>query len=110
MGDQVIIRKAPQMTVDDYTVGGTISYETPTAPFVELNIDTAKYWAYQIDDVDELASDLPLMNEFTSNAAQQLQVTIDTDTLAYWATGADAANQGTTAGAISGNIDLGTAG
>lgn len=110
MGDQVIIRKAPQMTINDYKVGGTLTYETPSAPFVELNIDTAKYWAYRIDDIDELASDMALMNEFTSNAASQLEVVIDTDTLAYWATGADAANQGIAAGAISGNINLGVSG
>lgn len=107
MGDQVIIRKAPQMTINDYTVGQTLSYEAPSAPFVELNIDSAKYWAYRIDDIDALATDLALMNEFTSNAASQLEVTIDTAVLAKFAAGADSDNQGATAGAISGDIDLG---
>jgi hypothetical protein len=116
-GDQVIIRKAPLLTINDYTAGrvvgqspdGTLTYEVPAATFVELNIDTAKYWAFQIDDIDELASDLPLMNEFTSNAAMQLQVVIDRDVLLDWATETTipTANKGAAAGAISGDIDLG---
>ena len=110
MGDSVIIRKAPVLTIGNYTVGGTIDYEVPTSTAVELEIDTAKYWAYKIDDIDELQSDLPLMNEFSMNAAKQLEVTIDTDCLATWAAGAAAENKGATAGKITESINLGTAG
>lgn len=110
VGDSVIIRKAPTLSIGDYTVGGTITYEVPTSTAVELNIDTAKVWAFKIDDIDELQSDMPLMNEFTQAAAQQLEVTIDTDVLSVWSAGAAAANKGTTAGALTGMINLGTAG
>lgn len=106
-GDQVVISRAPDMTIDDYEVGLDIDYEVPVSTAVTLNIDTAKYWAFRIDDIDKVATHLPLMNEFTSNAAQQLQVTIDTDCLAVWAAGADSDNVGATAGAISGDINLG---
>jgi hypothetical protein len=108
VGDSVIIRKAPVLTIGNYEVGGTISYEVPTSTAVELNIDTAKYWAYRIDDIDELESDLALMSEFSSAAASQLEVAIDTDVLAVWAAGSAAANKGATAGAESGMINLGT--
>lgn len=47
VGDSVIIRKAPTLTVGDYTVGGTINYEVPTSTALELNIDQAKYWAFK---------------------------------------------------------------
>lgn len=110
MGDSVIIRKAPTMTIDDYTVGGSLTYRIPTSTAVELNIDTAKYWAYKLDDIDELESDLNLMNEFSANAAKQLEVAIDTDVLAVYAAGAHTDNAGASAGAISGNIALGTSG
>lgn len=63
-----------------------------------------------IDDIDELQSDIALMNEFSSNAAQQLEVAIDKNCLSYWSAGAHAANKGTTAGVISGNVNLGAAG
>ena len=98
------------MTINNYEVGGTITYEQPTSTAVTLNIDTAKVWAFKIDDIDELQSDMALMNEFTSAAAQQLEVTIDRDVLSVWSAGADTANKGTTAGALTGMINLGTAG
>lgn len=63
-----------------------------------------------IDDIDELESDLALMNEFSAAAARDLEVAIDTDCLSVFAAGAAAANKGTTAGALSGGINLGTAG
>ena len=110
MGDSVIIRKAPVLSIGNYTVGGTISYEVPTSTSVELNIDTAKVWAFRVDDIDELATDLNLMSEFSMNAAKQLEVTIDTDVLSVYSAGADAANKGIAAGAETGMINLGTAG
>ena len=110
VGDSVIIRRAPTLSIGNYEVGGTINYEVPTSTAVELNIDTAKVWAFKIDDIDELQSDIQLMNEFSSAAASQLEVTIDQDVLSVWSAGADTANKGTTAGAISGMINLGTAG
>lgn len=65
---------------------------------------------YLIDDIDEVASDLNLMNSFSMNAAKQLEVAIDTDVLAVYAAGAASENKGTTAGAESASINLGTSG
>ena len=106
-GDQVVIRRAPAIAISDYTVGGTLSYEVPEEANVELDIDQAKSWAFRLDDIDAVASDLQLMNMFVENAQKSMQVTIDTNCLAYWAAGADADNSGSTAGAISGDIDMG---
>lgn len=110
VGDSVIIRKAPTLSIREYEVGGTITYDVPTSTAVELNIDTAKVWAFKLDDIDELQSDMALLNAFTTAAAQQLEVTIDQDVLSVWSAGAAAANKGTTAGALTGMINLGTAG
>lgn len=110
VGDSVIIRKAPTLTIGDYEVGKPITYQVPTSTSVELNIDTAKYWAYRVDDIDELQSDIPLMREFSAAAAKQLEVTIDTDCLSTWAADPATYNKGATAGQISRNINLGTAG
>jgi len=107
MGDQVLIRRAPDMTISDYTIGGTLSYEVPEEANTVLDIDQAKSWAFRIDDIDRVASDLNLMNMFVENAQKKMQVTIDTNCLAYWAAGADADNIGSTAGVISGNLDMG---
>ena len=110
VGDSVIIRKAPILAIGDYEVGKPITYQVPTSTSVELNIDTAKYWAYRVDDIDELQSDIPLMREFSAAAAKQLEVTIDADCLSTWSAGAATYNKGATAGEISKNINLGTAG
>jgi hypothetical protein len=109
-GDQVIIRKAPDIAIKNYTIGGTLDYEVPEQANEVLDINKAKAYAFRIDDIDAVASDLALMNLFTENAAKKMEVKIDTDCLLEWSTGADAKNMGSTAGAISGNINLGVTG
>ena len=65
---------------------------------------------FQIDDIQGHQSDLNLMSIFADNASEQLKVEIDKDVLVKMFGTADADNIGTTAGAISGNIDLGETG
>ena len=79
VGDSVIIRKAPTLTISPYTVGGTLTYQIPTSTSVELNIDTAQSWAFRLDDIDELQSDIGLMKEFSAAAARDLENAIDID-------------------------------
>jgi hypothetical protein len=110
VGDSVIIRKAPTLNIGNYEVGGSITYQIPTSTAVELNIDTAKYWAFRLDDIDELQSDLGLMKEFSAAASKDLEKAIDTDCLSTWVAGAATYNKGATAGQISRNINLGTSG
>lgn len=47
VGDSVIIRRAPVLSISDYQVGGTINYEVPDSVGIELNIDKAKYWGFK---------------------------------------------------------------
>lgn len=106
-GDKVIIRRTPVMTVAPYKVGTAIDYEVPEAISTELMVDLGMYSAFQIDDVDKLQTDLPLMNTFAKDAGERIRIEIDREVLKYLSTGADAANTGATAGAISGSIDVG---
>jgi hypothetical protein len=108
-GDKVIIRTTPVITINDYEVGGTLTYEVPEKANKELNIDQAKSWSYRIDDIDALQSDIDLMNKFSADAAERLKIAIDQDVLQYISDKADATNSGATAGAISGNLDFGAA-
>lgn len=62
-----------------------------------------------MDDIDAVTSDLDLMNKFAADAGERLKIAIDTECFDYIATLAAAANKGATAGAISGNINLGAA-
>ena len=108
-GDKVVIRATPELTVSDYAIGGTISYETPTSTALELVIDKAKAVAFRVDDIDRAQSDLGLVNMFAEDAAYRTKIAVDTDVLGYMATGPAAANKGATAGAITSSIDLGSA-
>lgn len=108
-GDTVIIRKTPDLTVGTYTIGGTLTYQVPNKASTSLVIDKAKYVAFRVDDVDAVQTDIGLVNMFSQDASEKLKIAVDTEVLAYMATGAAAANKGATAGAISANINLGSA-
>lgn len=111
-GDSVVIRVAPYITVTDHTVGADIwdDYEVPEGENVILEINKAKKFAVQLDDIDILQSDLDLQGEFTQNAGHSMATEIDRAILVDIQDDADAANKGATAGAISGAFNMGTPG
>lgn len=109
-GDTVHIRSIPTITISSYTKGMNLSNQVPTSTPIELTIDKGKYFSVIVDDVDEVQADVRLMDIFTNDAGEQMKISIDNDVLNNVAADAAAANQGATAGAISGNIDLGTTG
>lgn len=121
-GDHVIIRTTPTITIRDYDIaaggeadgtfdsGNGLIYEVPVSANKDLYIDQAKSWSFRIDDIDEAMTDLKLMDNFASDAAERMKETIDADVLAYLYNQADSNNAGTTAGVISNDINLGTTG
>lgn len=106
-GDKVEIRTIPSITISNYSKGQALTSQVPTGGVVELLIDKGKYFQVVVDDVDDVQSDLRLMDIFTNDAAQQMKISIDTDVLAGVKNTAAAANQGAAAGALSANINLG---
>ena len=116
-GDKVHVRRVPTISIGDYKIGGSepdgtaggITYEIPEEAADSMVIDQAKYWAFRMDYIDEAQTDLPLISEFSTNAAEQLKIAVDADMLAYMTATANvhADNQGATAGAISENINMG---
>ena len=115
LGDKVVINNRPDITISDYQVGTSLSYQVPAPSTVELPIDRAKYFAFNVNDVVEHQSQPKLMDMFSDDAAMQMKIAIDTSVLLGTATkqgiwnDVPAANQGATAGAISGGYPLGTA-
>lgn len=107
MGSKVWIRKTPEITVNDYAIGDTITYEVPTKDATELVIDQGVYSAFQVDDVNKAQADIDLINMFAKDAAERIKIKVDVETNAYFALQAAATNQGLTAGAISASVDLG---
>ena len=109
-GDKVYIRTTPDFTIGDYKKGQNLDYEVPDSPSIELLIDKGKYYAFVTDVVDINRADVKLIDNFSQGAANDLRTAIETDVWASIPAEADSANQGATAGAVSGNIDLGTTG
>lgn len=80
-GNKVLIRSRPTITIGDYIVNGKISYQDLVDDKIELLIDRAKYFAFKADDIDAAQADIPFMNEAQQDAAQQMQIYIDTHVL-----------------------------
>jgi hypothetical protein len=109
-GDTVVIRTTPDITVRNYKKGQELTSETPESAPVSLLIDKAKYYDFVVDDVDEKQADIVLSSTFTNDAANQMRIEVDTDMLGNVYADADSNNAGATAGAISGDYDLGSTG
>jgi len=110
MGDTVNIRTTPEITIKTYVKGQTLAVENPDKPKLQLLIDKGEYFACVEDDVDQVQSDIALMDQWSKDASERMKIKIDQRVLTDLLTGVSASNKGTAAGAISGNIDLGEAG
>ena len=110
VGDKVIIRTVPDITIRDYTKGQTLIIQRPESPNEELEIDKAKYFNFICDDIDKHQTDIKLMNSWSDDAGQQMAISIDTGVLADIYADADASNKGASAGAISANLNMGASG
>ena len=109
-GDKVNIRTIPDIAINEYSPEQVLTFERPSSALVELLIDKGYYFNTILDDVMEVQADLNLLSMWSDDSSEQMKIKIDTEVLAYLPTEVDAANQGLTAGAISGNLDLGAAG
>lgn len=108
MGDTIHIRTKPDITINVYEADMDLAVERPSSDIVDLLIDTGWYWNTVLDDVMEVQSDLNMMSMWSDDAAEQMKITTDADVFGAKMLGtADSANSGATAGALSGNIDLG---
>jgi len=110
MGDTVNIRTTPEITIRSYVKGQTLTVENPDKPKIQLSIDKGEYFACIEDDVDKVQSDINLMDTWSKDASERMKIKIDQRVLAAIVADVAATNEGTTAGRISGNIDLGSTG
>lgn len=109
MGDKVIIRTAPSITIRDYEIGATLTTEKPQSQPVELLIDKGKYFSFKCDDIDKYQSDIKLLDDWSTDASEQMKIAVDTGVLGSIWNQSDGDNMGNSSGAISGDIGLGTA-
>jgi len=109
-GDKVNIRTTPELTIRDYQKGMQLQVERPDKPKIVLNIDQGDYFAAVEDDVDRIQADINLMDAWTRDASEKMKIKIDAKVLTNILPSVSALNQGTAAGRISGNINLGVTG
>ena len=110
MGDTVNIRTTPEITVQTYVKGQTLTVEQPDKAKLQLVIDKGEYFACIEDDIDEVQADVNMMDMWSKDASERMKIKIDTRVLTDMLTDVHASNKGTAAGRISGNIGLGEAG
>jgi hypothetical protein len=109
MGDTVNIRTTPEITIRDYVKGQTLTVETPDKPKLQLLIDKGEYFAAVEDDVDQVQTDIGMMDMWTRDASERMKIKIDQRVLTDLLPDVSADNKGSNAGRISGNIDMGAA-
>ena len=109
-GDRVKIRTKPTLAINNYLINADLTLQRPVGSNVELTIDQGKYFAAILDDVIEKQSDINNMSIWADDASEQMKIVVDSDVLLFLLGAANAANQGLTAGVISGNINLGVTG
>ena len=109
-GDRVKIRTKPTITIHNYESDGLLGLDRPTGGTVELYIGNGKYFSLILDDVMEVQSDLNILSMWSDDAAQQLKITVDSDVLDGIVGQMAAANQGVSAGVITGSLNLGAKG
>lgn len=108
-GANVIIRTIPDITVSDYVIGEGLTAQYPSRNSVTLAIDKAKSFNVALNTVDQRQSDLDLADVFANDGSMQLRIAADADMLETIPADVSADNSGTTAGADSQDIDLGSA-
>lgn len=109
-GDKVIINQVPDINITAYKMGDPLTHQRPTQSTMELAIDQGNYWDFILDDVADAQSMFNMTAPWAENASEKLKIAVDTEVLAFMRTRANAANKGSTAGRLSGNINLGATG
>lgn len=111
LGDKIIINQIPDITISDYTIGtGVGTAQVPVPAVLELQIDRAKMFHFQVNDVLSFQAKPSLMDMFSNDASERMRVVMDSTCWYRTFNGAAAANMGATAGVKSGSINLGTEG
>ena len=107
-GDRVKIRTKPTILINNYDINGLLSLDRPVGGNIELYVDQGKYWATILDDIIEKQSDINQLSMWADDASEQMKIAVDQDVLGFILNSGNSANMGSAAGAISGNINLGT--
>ena len=110
-GDTVNIVQEPQITVSDYTRGAAATSTALTDNELQLVVDQAKYFQFQLDDIEKRFSHINFQSVASDNAAYKLKDALDSNVLEYMAADAQVATaanaRGGTVASHATPIDIG---
>lgn len=93
MGDTVHVQKFDSITVRDYsTTGGAITYDPVSSTQVDILVNKNKIAAIEVEDVDNLQSNIDLTSPAIKDMADKIRVQQNQDVLADCVSGVTTAN------------------
>lgn len=97
-GDTVHIQAIGDINVSTYSDSTPITYQDPDGDSLTLLIDQQKYFAFKVNDIDKVQSNVELMTKYTNKSKKSIVNVKDAYLHSLGMAGAAAANQaGTTA-------------
>lgn len=107
-GDSVKIIDEPTVTVSDYKRGQTLVSQALDDTDQTLTVDQAKYFQFEVDDIENKHAHVNWESMATDNAAYQLKDAFDSNVLSYMETNASTATGlGTTGSPLDVGFDTG---
>lgn len=77
VGDTVHIQRPGNITVKPYPASGDITYEDPESTTRSLVVDQDEYYAFTVDDLDQVQANIPLVDTYTRRAAVSVAQAFD---------------------------------
>ncbi len=83
-GDTVKINQIGDITVNNYTKGSNITYESVDGTPTTLTIDQAKYFAFKVEDIDQVQANVNLVDGAMARASYALRDVVDQHIAAHY--------------------------
>ena len=107
MGDEVVIRAVPTIKTFKYKIGQGYQFAPVKTEKISLKIDQGTGYTYPVNSVEVHQSDIAFLESWAAEAAEQVKIDVDREVLANIPLYVSTNTSGATAGAITGNINLG---
>lgn len=91
-GDVVQIRSFGDVTIKAYTKQMTLVMENLSPSIDTLTIDQAKYFAFEVDDLEQAQMDIDAISGYTARAAVAINAAVDSALIAKLYTDVDSGN------------------
>lgn len=91
-GDRVRVRTAAKISLSAYTKGMTLVKQALNPTYEDLVIDQAKYFSFEVDDVDKIQNDINAIESYAQESKGSISEMLDTDILGYMAKSVNSAN------------------